>query len=1281
MVIARRVFFGLIFCLLLVPFTLGYFSQGTFTVSPENNTLLTNLTNLSVYYGGTANITVEYNTTGAYTFANQTNESALGFNYTVRTENFANGTYNFRFTLLNASNRTDNKTIHWVNMYVDRLPPRVYDLTFTPNNPSSNSSTVEVEVAITDPSNYSSVSLTDGTVFLALSNTTSDKVSTIFNASFTLDQFNCKHDAECVVYIWANDTQKNNNFSVYSSNQTDPLFIDASVPSVTAQLINTTIATPNRNSTEVEIGVLWDEISLIGVTQYSVVFFRAYSSSGQLEANPSRLEVWNNSDLVLNFTNVTYFVNGSDEGKSIFFKVNLTDSRGRETQATIPTLFVNNVTPNIRVLSPPNDSLTSTAEPVQLNITEFGIGLNLTSLNVTAEFGGETKYVTYGLNSSFFTCTQDYYDQGTDIYLCNLSTSWISGAFNLSFNVSDAYGNSNITMDYQGLIVQAPEIVNLTINNQRYVYSSSAQGIDINITNSTNMLNFTWNVSRNSDQNRTGIRFLNTTFIQNFTTEDLPASVLLNVTAGKNLLIINASLNDSILVDMLYINLTANVPINLSSLSNQYEQDDMISAWDVFEDGLNITSVATGQYVNSTYDLVINLSNASHTSPYWVLLNFTGVQGLSARWNASSDVWSFDQSSPTTFAELDGISRANVTIAVEGVVDNELFFDNQRYLTTATINTNTSDNFFYYQMRNSSGELTYKLLSCGTIPTSVLASSSACYVSSGNNTVLYLPRFGQQDRIFVGTAPYAAPNITINVPETVADSIVYADFEVITPSPATSTFCWYNFSIYNLTEGNATQRAYAELTTGNFSFSGQVYSINESLIDYSEDGRYNLTINCTDSLGNSNQTVYNFTVSDSTDPAISSITSTSTTNTGTLEITTNEFTTITVNYGTSEEALPSTESNNTFSRVHRITITELDRDEYYFYNVTACDANNNCVEQGPSFFQTRDTSSSSGGGGGGGGGASGDMESSDFRYWSEVRANQWLRYEPNYMVFTSISILFGDAVNNAQLTLQQWGVKPEGVKIAPTDVYKYFHAFPRGLEGVEKIIVTFKVPIQWYTDNGVDRTDTHILRFENDEWVGYKYEGTYEDEEYYYFNASIPGFSYLAIGGKPGQTYSVTEELTDEELEQAGEDLVDQDVGQGAEQDLVEPPVQEQPKQFVSALDKTGFSLPVWAWIIIAVLVAGAVAIGGLQVYKLQQKKEEEHDKKLVQDQKAYEVQKRAQTGDPIAQVQDYIIRMKGKNISDAEIVRRLKAVGWDEIVVEQELNKLNTGSNPFENS
>ena len=115
---------------------------------------------------------------------------------------------------------------------------------------------------------------------------------------------------------------------------------------------------------------------------------------------------------------------------------------------------------------------------------------------------------------------------------------------------------------------------------------------------------------------------------------------------------------------------------------------------------------------------------------------------------------------------------------------------------------------------------------------------------------------------------------------------------------------------------------------------------------------------------------------------------------------------------------------------------------------------------------------------------------------------------------TEITITVKNDVNDVRVTVQKLSEKPEEViqEVLGT-VYRYLKITTENLadDDIETATIQFKVEKAWLEENGFDAETVLLNRYHDNEWEALSTGLTGEDDEYYYYEASLTGLSIFSI--------------------------------------------------------------------------------------------------------------------------------------------------------------------------
>ncbi len=165
-----------------------------------------------------------------------------------------------------------------------------------------------------------------------------------------------------------------------------------------------------------------------------------------------------------------------------------------------------------------------------------------------------------------------------------------------------------------------------------------------------------------------------------------------------------------------------------------------------------------------------------------------------------------------------------------------------------------------------------------------------------------------------------------------------------------------------------------------------------------------------------------------------------------------------------------------------------------------------------------------------------------------------------------IAVEVNSEAQNVKVTVSKYDTKPAEVSEKTGDNYRYLKIDTQNLEDkLDKATITIQVEKTWVSNNGLDKDNIALFKFDesNEEWNELTTTYTDEDDTYYYYDVELTSFSYFAISSK------AMEEGEEGQPSETGEP------GEGAE--------------------KTNLT---WLWIIIGVVVLAAIIGGGIAMKK-----------------------------------------------------------------------------------
>jgi len=1179
--------------------------------------------NISIFLGGSIVEKLTYiNTSSATNISCNTVASAEASTATVTCNSsytlLSNGTY-----ILNATARdalglvsTDNL----VRITIDQIPPNISRLNATnSSNPYetpaqhlnfSQGSKIYIVANVTDNLTQPSIGRlqffnTSSSSWQNLTNVSDGSVATsgalkvnfsgrfYVNATFVPPVARNEFEGRNVSFrIVVNDTLGNSNDSNSLENVT-LVVNDLTTPDIT---INGSISVNGTNTPLTSILVGWAvaesnslaevNISVDGIeTDDGCDKFKRFTTT----VNQNRNFSFNTSSAPgCTFTNGTHFI--TVRARDTWGNSKVNNHTFTVQAGQVPALIFSNVTM-------PNSAGTGISRVNNTNITSTH-GLNFTGLS------GEVSIDNLTYVSSCNTSNTVRFLNASVIFPFNESSCPTTAANRtLTVTITDTAGNSNTTtfgflVDNVGpqLTVTKPtdganELNNLSVNISAIDdVRLSSFGYFLDGSNILTLLNHTEGTLSTAGVN---ITFFNkTTQISGTHTIKFRA----NDTFGNER---NSSVFTSTVV----------TSINFLSVNGSFESNSSANF------NTNITNVTISVLTDSGYQVVTTINDTNLTLQISFVVNDTDTGVV----NSSSTRGAMN----VTLADLNGTAanwdrmtffpmihnltaaRNNETFSVPGIENNwtnkvlkAMYFNNsiQEFISNnnsyygivvvpfnITINDltgNSTAQEFWWFPDSANLKSRTNITKC-TGGFSATTTAPCWNYTTAGRTIIQVPHFS-------GVAVVndsSGPTITINTPTTVGNHTVSMFEPNITVSSDTAT-CSYSV---NTTQGTVNKT----MTKTGLECIGETERFKNNVT-----GVYNLTFYAIDTTGNIGNLSLTLNMSDTTVPGKETITSSGSSTSGTITVSgINESVNVTVNYGGTNTSLASssTSGSTDFSTSQQTTISGLTASTTYYYNVTICDFNGNCKDNGTFSFATSAAAAAAaaaaaGGGGGGGGGTPSNEAASAARRWDALAVGSSAALTVNSPDIAVTGVTFDVKIDlaNAEVKVASLLANPLTTPAA-AKVYQYLQMTTTNIAaGIDTgtVTITFKVPKSWLATNGVAEGDVVLYRYVGGNWVALPTSQTGADTNNVLYQATTPAFSTFAIGSKEAAPV-VAPPPVEQPIEQPPAPVEEQPPA----------PVEEAPE----AMEKKPLSRTAMAWIVVGIIVI----VAGIGYFMWQRKKEE----------------------------------------------------------------------------
>jgi len=374
------------------------------------------------------------------------------------------------------------------------------------------------------------------------------------------------------------------------------------------------------------------------------------------------------------------------------------------------------------------------------------------------------------------------------------------------------------------------------------------------------------------------------------------------------------------------------------------------------------------------------------------------------------------------------------------------------------------------------------------------------------------------------TLPYALStkwNVSFNINGTYYELSSHLDSINLT-SPANYNITpvqtpSFNFTLYSHNSTSQTCTLYMRLNdAGSWaSYGSNSSTVNGSLTKITassslSEGNYTWKITCSVSGDSGSRWIY---IDDNTDPVISGISSSPSSNVATITWTTNENANSTINYGTTY-SVSSLEDDDDFTTSHSIELTDLAYSTTYYYNITSCDQYGNCATNGTYSFTTSSYTGDNSGSG------ATTPTSSKSKTWTTISSGAtetWPLNDKNLGI-KQINITVSNLSTNVKLTVAKYSTLPSQVSVAKSGkVYKYLKIEATNLNQKLNIAnILLQVEKSWVQNNSLTKQGISLYKFDNvsEEWKKITTTLESEDATYYYYNTELTSFSYFTIASE-----------------------------------------------------------------------------------------------------------------------------------------------------------------------
>ncbi len=652
------------------------------------------------------------------------------------------------------------------------------------------------------------------------------------------------------------------------------------------------------------------------------------TASDTINLTSLTLLVWNSTgalDYTATTTQTAPTLNGSwnftpaSDGRYTW-NCRATDVAGHTANATTNRTVIRDTTnPNSTITAPANNSFTSDNTPT---ITFLLRDLLDHTLAYTVFVDGSSDQTGTATNNT-----------ATNATLSALS----EGDHAIRVEARDDAGNSanstllNLTVDTTspGLNITHPPD-NATIHKNWTLINWTAN--DTNLATSTLSVDYGWFTAT-----RTG-----TTNSVNVT----------NLTGGKH--VYTVTVNDSAgNTNSDTRSFTVDLPVNLTNFTSELERNTGLTDVDIVDaenPAENLTGNESVNTSNQTLTLLFHPLVVKGHTPKARIEHFSAAQtNYQARFTALSE----DNDTNRTIIRLGSTPVQLLSlIDVDKVIAGE-------YNGTVTFNTSDTNYTYVYWCAGENGTGCVKVPQCAGNDPANFTGNSSCYTNTTTNTTVYVPHFSSVilslDNI-VGTLNITSPDNSSPLTNGSATRLSFTASETITGN-FTLALAGEVALMMNTTSLGAPATSFTIPLTSN-----QTQNVLQN-------GTYTVHFRLRDEQNNTDEVNYTFIIADNTAPGLGTPSATNiTTSSAIITVSADEFTSITVNYGTTSGSLGTSSSASSYSFTPSVTLTGLSAGTTYYYEVVGRDVDGRSRTTAEASFTTSSASTSSSSGGGGGGG-------------------------------------------------------------------------------------------------------------------------------------------------------------------------------------------------------------------------------------------------------------------------------------------------------------------------
>jgi PGF-pre-PGF domain-containing protein len=128
-------------------------------------------------------------------------------------------------------------------------------------------------------------------------------------------------------------------------------------------------------------------------------------------------------------------------------------------------------------------------------------------------------------------------------------------------------------------------------------------------------------------------------------------------------------------------------------------------------------------------------------------------------------------------------------------------------------------------------------------------------------------------------------------------------------------------------------------------------------------------------------------------------------------------------------------------------------------------------------------------------------------------SSQTLSYSNNDDVIVSIKLIAKNKINSSNLDKKELN-ELEEENLLIENAFKYIEFTFEDSDNLSEAVIEFRVSKKWLNEMNASRNDVVLMRLIENEWIELKTKLVSGDNDYFYYEAITPGFSYFAISLK-----------------------------------------------------------------------------------------------------------------------------------------------------------------------